>query len=361
MDILTLIANMMRDGTLMRLAQNPLAQFGRPARRYIGAELLPEIMVPENQFTEEAIRYRTILANAGTRYSPTQKKSGDLIGSFDVKLAESDIAREFTGREYDALLRILGRNAEMEAVAQVTNWADTVLNLALAEVNELWRWQALENAVVQLRGDNAYSEDVALSNPAGHRVNVGGDWDDDAYDPFDDIYAMVDLLQSKGYTVSRIIASQAVATKLARNTKAANRAARVTIVGGAIQSTSRASIAAINAVLAEDSIPPIERYDLRTRTQTGDQRFLSATSMVFVAETGRDVELDIPDAEQNVVIPNALGYTAVGRAAGQSGPGRVIRAEAKFDKPPRIEGEAWQTSFPVIQDPEAVAVLKNIT
>jgi hypothetical protein len=360
MDILTLIATMMSDGTLMRLARNPLAQFGRPARRYIGAELLPEVTVPDNQFTEESIRYRTVLANAGTRYSPTQKKGGDLIGSFDVKLAESDIAREFTGRDYDALLRILGQNAEMQAVAQVTNWADVVLNLALAEVNELWRWQALENAEVQLRGDNGYEEDVPLSNPAGHRVNVAGDWTDDTYDPFDDIYAGVDLLQSKGYTVSRIITSQAATTKLARNAKASNRAAKVTIVGGALQSTSRSSIAAINAVLAEDGLPPIERYDLRTRTQTGDQRFLSAGSMVFVAETGRDVTLDLPDADVPAVIPNALGYTAMGRAAGQSDPGRVIRAEAKFDKPPRIEGEAWQTSMVVIQDPEAVFVLKGI-
>jgi hypothetical protein len=360
MDILTLIMNMMRDGTLMRLAQNPLAQFGRPARRYIGAELLPEVTVLENQYTEESIRYRTVVANAGTRYSPTQKKGGDLIGSFDVKLSNSDIAREFTGRDYDALLHILGRNAEMEAVAAITNWADTVLNLALAEVNEAYRWQALENALVQLRGDNGYSEDVALSNPAGHRVNVAGDWTDPTYDPFDDIYAGVDLLQSKGYTVSRIITSQAATTKLARNPKASNRAARITLVNGAIQSTSRASIAAINSVLAEDGIPPIERYDLRYRTQTGDVRFLSAGSMVFVAETGRDVTLDIPDAEQNAVIPNALGYTAMGRAAGQATPGRVMRAEFKENKPPRIEGEAWQTSFPVIQDPEAVFVLKNI-
>jgi hypothetical protein len=360
MDILTLIMNMMRDGTLMRLAQNPLAQFGRPARRYIGAELLPEIMVEQNQYTEESIRYRTVIANAGTRYSPSQKKGGDLIGSFDVKLANSDIARELTGREYDALLSILGRNAEMEAVAATTNWADVVLNLALAEVNEAYRWQALENAIVQLRGDNGYSEDVPLSNPAGHRVNVAGDWDDDTYDPFDDIYAGVDLLQSKGYTVSRIITSNAARTKLARNAKASNRAARITLVNGAIQSTSRTSIAAINAVLAEDEIPPIERYDLRYRTQTGDTRFLGVGSMVFVAETGRDVELDIPDAEQNAVLTNTLGYTAMGRAAGQSTPGRVIRAEAKFDKPPRIEGEAWQSSFPVVQDPEAVFVLRGI-
>jgi hypothetical protein len=360
MDILTLVTNMMRDGTLMRLARNPLAQFGRPARRYIGAELLPEMPVLENQFTEESIRYRTVVANGGTRYSPTQKKSGDLIGSFDVKLANSDIAREFTGRDYDALLRILGQNAEMQAVAQVTNWADVVLNLALIENDELWRWQAIENALVLVRGDNGYSEDVPISNPAGHRVNVAGDWTDDTYDPFDDIYAMVDLLQSKGYTVSRIITSQAATTKLARNAKASNKAAKVTIVNGAIQSTSRSSLAAINSVLAEDGLPPIERYDLRTRTQTGDQRFLSAGSMVFVAETGRDVTLELPDADVPAVIPNALGYTAIGRPTGHATPGRVVRAEAKEDKPPRIEGEAWSTSFPVIQDPEAIGVLKGI-
>lgn len=361
MDLATLIAQARADGTLINLARNVLAQFGRPNRRYLGAELLPERTVEENQYTEDAIRYRTVVANGGTRYSPAQKKGGDLIGTFDVKLANSDIARELTGRDYDVLLRYLGRNASMDAIANLTNWAETVLNLALIEVNEAWRWQAIVDASVVIEGDNGYKEIVSLANPAGHRVNVAGDWGSDSYDPFLDIYAMADLLQSKGYTVGRIFAGTPVLTKMSKNKFVRERTGHfVTNNGGALElAAGRANVAGINAALQLDNLPPIERYDLRYRSQTGDTRFLHAQAFVMVALTGQNEELDLPDGEQNL-ITDTLGYTAIGRAAGQSEPGRVIRAEHFENKPPRIEGEAWQTSFPVITEPEAIGVLKNI-
>ena len=47
-------------------------------------------------------------------------------------------------------------------------------------------------------------------------------------------------------------------------------------------------------------------------------------------------------------------------AAGAA-PGRVVRAEAHEDKPPRIEAEGWQTSLPVITEPEAFAILHTIS
>ena len=106
MDILTLTTQFRGDGSLVAIASNPLAQFGR-RRQYLGATLLPERLVPENNYTEEAIRYKTVIANAATRYSPAQLKGGEIVGSFDVVLGHSDIARQFTGRDYDALLRYL--------------------------------------------------------------------------------------------------------------------------------------------------------------------------------------------------------------------------------------------------------------
>lgn len=361
MDLASLIAQARKDGTLIRLARNVLAQFGRPTRRYLGAELLPERTVEENQYTEDAIRYRTVVANGGTRYGPAQKKGGDLIGTFDVKLAHSDIARELSGRDYDMLLRYLARNASMEAIAALTNWAETTLNLALIETNEVWRWQAIVDASVIIEGDNAFREPVVLPNPAGHRVNVAGDWADDAYDPFEDIYAMADLLQSKGYTVGRIITGTPVITKMARNKTIRARTSHfVTANGGALElAAGRSNLAGINMALQLDSLPPIERYDLRYRSQTGDTRFLHPQAFVMVALTGRNEELELPDGAQNL-ITDTLGYTAIGRAAGQSDAGRVMRTEHFENKPPRIEGEAWQTSFPVITEPEAIGVLKNI-
>jgi hypothetical protein len=360
MDLRTLVDKLHRDGRVRTIARNPLAQFGRPNRRYLGATLLPEQTVEENAYRETSIKYRTIIANDGTRYSPTQLKAGELVGDMLVELAESDIKREFTAREYDALIKQLMRNDDMDAMLTLINWIDTTLNLALAERNEAARWQAIEQALVQRRGFNNYAEDVAYSNPAGHRVNAGDLWSDNDYDPFIDLYAQAQVLINKGFTPARIITSRRVTTILTNNAKVAARMGRVVITGGSFTASGeRPTMAAINGLLASDDLPPIETYDLQYRTETGSQRFLSDDVLIMTANTGRDEEIDFGD-EEPMFLPNTLGYVGIGRPAGQAEPGRVIRTEVHESKPPRIEGEAWQTSLPVILEPEAITVIGAI-
>src|SRR4051794_1173403 len=101
MNLITLVKTAMADGTFATIAGNQAAQFGPPSRQYLGATLLPEKQVAKNIFRETGVRYRTIIANDGTRYSPAQKKSGELIGSMLVELGHSDIAREITAEDYD--------------------------------------------------------------------------------------------------------------------------------------------------------------------------------------------------------------------------------------------------------------------
>ncbi len=361
MDIAALVASLIADGSVRTLALNTGAQFGIAPRAYLGASLLPERTVNDNAFREEGIRYRTVIANSGTRYSPTQKKGAELIGSFLVELGESDIAREFTSRDYDALIRLLQNNPTMEAAATLTRWLDTV-NLGLIELNEKQRWDAIVAASVVRTGDNAYTETVTYSNPANHRAAAGGTWSSDAYDPFGDILAMADLLASKGYTVNRIITSRAIVSILAGNDKVKTRTGVATIntSGQIIATPGRATFSAIDGALQRDGLPAIETYDLQYRTQTGTGYFLPRGVFVMVATTGRDETLDFGDTGP-IVINDTLGYMAVGRPAGQSVPGRVIRMEAKQDKPPRIEAEGWQTALPVITEPEAIAVINTIS
>jgi hypothetical protein len=360
-DLLSLVSRMRDEGKFQQIARNPLAQFQAPRRRYIGAELLPERRVNENRYREEDVKFRTIVANDGTRYSPAQKKSGDLIGSVDVDLGNSDIAREITGREYDALITLLSRNDNIQAIARITQWADTVLNRALLEKSEKERWEAFVNAQVVRRGDNNYEELVNFSNPAGHRVVPSTPWSDDTYDPFADIFGMLDFLSSKGYQVGRIVTSRQSVSKMANNAKVQARAGRIIVAsgGGLQQSLGRADLATINSLLQADGAPPMELYDLQYRTQTGSARFLPADAMTFFCLTGRDENIDTGDT--GLTIQDTLGYYAVGRAVGQSDSGRVINMMPKDDKPPRIEGEAYQTSFPVVLDPEAIGVIKGIT
>jgi len=360
MDIAALVASLIADGTVRTLAINTGAQFGIAPRAYLGASLLPERTVPENAYREEGIRYRTVIANSGTRYSPSQKKGADIIGSFLVELGNSDLAREFTARDYDALLRLLSSNITMDAAATLTRWLDTV-NLGLVELNERQRWQAIVDASVVATGDNGYTETITYSNPASHRAAAGGTWSSDAYDLFNDILAMADLLASKGFTVGRIITSRPVLSIMSGNDKVKARTGVATISStGQIQATAgRASRDAINSALGRDDLPPIETYDLQYRTQTGTGYFLKRDVLVMVATTGRDETIDLGDTAP-IVINDTVGYMAVGRAAGQSGPGRVLRMEAKQDKPPRIEAEGWQTSLPVITEPESIAVITGI-
>lgn len=362
MDFAALVTQLMTDGTVPTLALNTSAQFGIAPRAYLGATLLPERTVFENAYREEAIRYRTIIANDGTRYSPAQKKGAEIVGSMLVELGNSDIAREFTARDLDALIRILGRSLDEEAAITLTNWLDRTVNLALVEKNELQRWQAIVNASVVRQGDNGYTETVSYPNPANHRVAAGGTWSNDSYDPFADILTQADLLASKGYTVNRIIAPRPVVSILAGNDKVKARTGLPIVnVGGTISvSQSRATQAAISDALSRDGLPPIETYDLQYRTQTGTGYFLSRSAFVMVATTGRDETIDRGDTE-DLTLTETIGYVGVGRAAGQGDPGRVVRMEAKTNKPPRIEAEGWQTSLPVITEPEAIAVITGIS
>jgi hypothetical protein len=170
---------------------------------------------------------------------------------------------------------------------------------------------------------------------------------------------MVDLLAGKGYTVSRIVTSRAVVSIMAQNDKVVARSARVRVLSSS-DVFGRATVDRINAELNAEGLPDITTYDLLYRTQEGTARFLADDVMVFLAETGQEPGFDMDADTANFPAGATLGYTAIGRAVGQAEPGRVLRAEAFRNKPPRIEFEGWQASLPVVTDPEAVAVITGI-
>ena len=227
----------------------------------------------------------------------------------------------------------------MDAAATLLNWLDRTVNLALIEKNEKQRWEAIVSASVVRSGDNGYTETVSYSNPANHRAAAGGTWSNDSYDPFADILAQADLLESKGYTVGRIITSRTVLSILAGNDKVKARTGVATInASGQITATAgRATRDAINGALERDGLPAIETYDLQYRTQTGTGYFLSRSAFVLIATTGQDESIDLGDTN-SLMVENTLGYTAIGRATGQAAPGRVLRWLARLydgldDKP----------------------------
>lgn len=361
MDILSFIAQMKRDGTFGAIAGNAAAQFGPAAAPYLGATILPERLTQQNMFKESGIRYSTVIANDGSRYSPVQKKDGgELVGSFSVELGDQNIGREFDARDHDAVLELLagaGGNLGMQAAADLLlQWTDTALNRALIEKTEKQRWEALVNASVIRVGDQGYTETVPYPNPPGHRAAVAGTWGLDTYDPFDDMAAMIDLLADKGYAVNRIVTSTRVQRILQRNDKMARHFAPVRVLS-ASDVLNRLNLADLNGGLQANGLPAIETYDRTYRDQAGRQRFLADNVMVFLSTTGRDQTVEVADGVR--YLPDTVGYTAIGRAPGQPLAGRVINVDYD-DDPPHLEGKARQTSLPVVTEPESVAVLTSI-
>lgn len=367
MEIAALLDQMQTDGSLRRIATSPAVQFGTATRRYLGAEILPERTVTANQYREYNIAYRTVVANHGDRYSPAQRKGSKFVGHFDVVLSDSDIADEFTGQEYDTLLQILtpingpidGSVQGMAAIAQLNRWVDKGINLPLVELNEKMRWQALVDKKVTLLGDNGYKEDI--NYPSYPDLSFAAiDWTDDTKDPWDDIFKMMQAFAARGVTIRRIITSLNVTQIMAKNAKVRARAGHITVVAGQITSQQGfATLAQMSQALQSDGLPAIETYDLQYRTQTGSKYFLKRDAMVFVGGSENEESIDIGDG-QFETIENTLGYMAVGRGVGQATPGRYIRVEAKDDKPPRIDAQGWQTSLPVITEPELVGVITGI-
>jgi hypothetical protein len=367
MDIRGVIESLVTSGQLSDVVNDPMAQFGQPGFELLGATLLPNRTVEQNAYREEDIRYRTVIANDGTRYSPVQKKRGILAGWMDVRLGNQDIGDDFTSSDYDAFLRLInaanngaGGNPEMTAMLQLLNWTEQTLNRPLEHKIEKMRWEAIVDAQVTMTGDNNYREVVGYPNPTGHRVNTTVDWSDDAADPYLDITTGVQFLAAKGYTVSRMIGATPVLATLQNNDKIKQRAGRISVAAGTVVGLpGRVNRQELNGIFAEDNIPGFETYDRQYRTQTGSGYFLKQNALVLVATTGRDETIDRGDQEP-LVVRNTIGYVGVGRAAGQSNPGRRVLLTSFENKPPRIEGEAWQTTLPVIRDPEAFYVIQNI-
>lgn len=369
MDLRTFLRQLAEDGAVDALALNEFAQFGLPGQpEYLGASLLPEVLVPRNMYRENRVRYRTMIATDGTRYSPAQKQGGAILSaSFPVELGDSDIAQEFTANDYDALMDHLNADADMEAAAAILGWGQAGINMGLVEFNEKQRWQAIELANVTRRSDNSVLEPVAYLNPPGHRVNAAADWTLGATDILGEILAMKDFAATKGMTINRIVTSTAVRSVMLLNesVRQAILPSTLTLVGGTASTQQVGSVGAeaLNNYLQSHQLPPVEVYDRQYLSPDGSSnRFMTNNSFHMFATTGRDVNVvSLADPENFRFLASTLGYVGVGRAAGQRTPGRVIQMEGFTNKPPRIEAEGWQTSLPVITEPEAIFRIGAIT
>jgi hypothetical protein len=377
MDLRTLIDKMVREGAIAGITTNNRAQFGTKARVMHGARLLPERLVTENAYREEGVKFKTYAAVPSTRYSPVTLFDGALTSSFLVELGESDYGTELTAKAFDALRRSLSTSSLEQAASQLLSFVDNA-NTALLLRNEIWRWQAIVGSQIDAKHGNVQFT-VDFANPSGHRVTVPSGtvaskqgWHLSSYDPIPDILAMIQLLKDKGYIVDEIFMSSAIFILLQKNPKAReymNSVVAIASVGGTGITTNNNSRqltkSQLEGVIRENAGIDLARgitlNDEQYNTRNGTKRFMPRDAVVFVATTGREEDYPSYTSEDTepLIVQDTLGYVGIGTAGGEDSPGRVIQMEPILKKkPPRIELEAWQTSGPVILEPEAIGVIR---
>lgn len=399
MTLLELLQSLRDTGEYDRLRLDVMAQFGTESRPYLGAQLLPEQMRDSNAYTEQQVRYMTVLANAGSSYSPAQVNTGGRIfGEFKVSFGNTNVADNLTAGEYDRLMKLIALstaggndNATVQAAAQVLRFLDQMIREPMLMLNELYRWQAIIDGVVKRRGSNGYAEDVNYPLPSGHRVTIPGGtvanpagWfeTDGSYDPYQDFFTAQRFLAAKGYQISRIISNFTAAHTFMRNSNVINRLGGATIVNTGGTSVSRVvgsiSMDSVNAELRANMLPQWEIYDrtfnYRNPTSTNQNgievgRFLDRSPsgvktnpVVLVCTTGRDESMiDFGDRSTlpngGLTLPDTLGYYGIGTVAGQSSAGRHFYEKVEEKYPGGLYAEAIQEGLPVITEPEAIYVL----
>lgn len=378
-----------QDGYFKRLALNPLAQFGAEQQPLLGARFLPEVLVPENSYTEDQVRYKTKPALDGSRYSPAQmQRGGMLVGTIKVDLGNTDTADEFTGQQHDGIVKLLMRGGDQEAIARIIRWGDTSLLRPHTIKNEIQRWDALIRAQVTRKGVDGFVETVPLYAPAGHRPTVSGGsvgspagWYSDSYDPYDDIFLGIETLNNLGYDVTDMLCTGKLSAVMKTNGEVVKRTSKVIVnASGQLQgSTGRVTMADLQAINEDEGLPPLTVYNSGWEAPDRFRRFLDSPAndrdyLVMIGRSGLqwDMKTDYasrldgvsgtydPEAleVQDLTINNTLGYYGVGRNVGQSSSGRTIHTEAQMRKPVGLYGEAYQTGFPVVQEPQAIYVIQ---
>jgi hypothetical protein len=341
-------------------------------RAVFTARELPEVAKEANSYEETQIRYRARPALDGTRYSPAQvQSSGHLIGGMKVDFGDTDTAWQLTGQDHDGLIKLLGRNQEMQALATALQLIDTNLIKPHAIKNEIQRRDALLRGQVIRRGSNGYTEPVNYYRAPGHFPQVPGGTIaspqglfGESYDPMDDILLAKDVLSRKGMSIKSMYCTSSFTSDFAKNTETKKRTNKVTVnANGQIMAIgSRPSKAEVNQMLDDEGLPPFTAYDFGYyKDLVNFERYMEPMSdrhfLLIIGSTDTSLEVTI-DNEQEPLILNPIGYYGVGTNVGQADPGRTVFSEVQQRKPQGLYGESYQTGLPVIQDPDSVYVIE---
>lgn len=372
-DLLGLISYLLEQREFQRIANNLLMQWGPENRPLLGPEFLPPRFLEENEGTISKVRIRSVAAKDKSRYSPAPKVGRtQMFGKIRYRLGDSALLEEFTGADYDGLVRWLDRNLPMEAAARLLGLFRDALVKSLVEHDELKIWESIQTNAVTLRGDNGYFSYEEGPNLSAHFVDVSAEpWTEEDVDPWDHIFNAVNTLVDLGFDKGgiRLVYTNKVANALRRNPNTATRAGKsVIITNGSGQVTASrlrtmVSNTDLTGLFEGEGLQAPREYDRRIGTETGELRAYAEGHMSLIASTGmsEEVRFNQDDPSDVQVVEDVLGFLGVGKPPGQQTPMRetFVRAYTQqTDK--RIEAEGAQTTGPVILFPQARVELSGI-
>lgn len=365
-DLLALVTFLIKRREFDKLANNLLAQWGPKNKRLLGPTFLPPRPVDKNEDTLEQVRIRVVAAKDGTRHSPAQKVgAGEMFGRIKYRLGHSDLLREITGPDYDALVRWLNRNMPMQAAARLLGLIDTLLIMAMAEHDELKVWEALQFNKLTRRGDNGYFEYEDGPDLGAHFVDVSATpWADPDVDPWEAIDAGVELLVGLGFDKGgiRMVTTNKVSNIIRRNPHTKDRAGKSVVTTNntgqvqAVRISGTISRQDLKDVFEAEGLQDPVEYDRRIQTETGEKRAYAEGHFSLIASTGlsEEVQYNQDDPTQVRVVNDVLGFNGIGVPNGSTDPGRRTAVRAFTNqKDARVEGEGWQATGPVILMPQA--------
>lgn len=364
MNVTELIDKALEKERFKQLFRNRLSQFVDSRRNtpMLGAFLLPLMDKTENKYDEYDIQFETVIADDANRYDGPVKKERGKHRSLSVSFGHFNIGVDFDAHQMEKIQELLDTVGEQDAEDYLVGLADKLVRLAIDQLREKHRWEAILEAKQYLVSADERKFTLSLENPAGHRITANGTWSDPTYNPvIDDIVPAIDFLEQKGFLV-RMMVSRKKPLRLLQANEQIMKATKSDVNepdGGLVRNPALLNYMREN--VQQTNLPGITTYDNFYKTQKGGPKFyIPEDSLAIICSTGRDYTVAVEQGE-DLLLPDTLGYFGVGKVMNEKVPGDFIQVIPSGRKPDYVEIEAYSAGAAIIQDSEAILVISGIS
>lgn len=364
MDLATLIKKAHEEEKFVELFSDNLTQFigFQNSQPYLGSLLLPDMLKMESKYDEQDLQFKSIIADDSGRYDPATKKKRATRRSLSVAFGHYSIGTDIVANEIDHINELLMMGSDEQAMTYLTNLVRLLGRKALQDKREVHKIDSIVEAKVKLAGANGREFTMNQIDPAGHRFDANGQWSDDTYNPLEeDILKGVDILEELGFNIRGMYCRRKVARILQKNEQV-----RKEVFGNKdFREPTSVGLEAISDYLSSQrdntsDLPPIRTYNKTYDTQTQTKHFLADDVFVIVAQTPRNYEIAVENSE-NLLIQSTLGYYGIGKPQARTQPGDVVQVRLHDELPMYIEMVAFGCGAPVIQESNAIVVVRGIS